>query len=177
MDKQKIVGMKLYLTRWLIGSVLYLISTSFAPHPLHLTVSEAHWKKASKSLEISVKLFYDDFEKSLTKQNNKPIYLCPDSNLSNAYEIEYYFNNHYVLTINGTERQPEFIGYECENELVYVYLEYKQIGKIKTLKLRNELLFDQFIDQTNLFHLHVPSGSKTLLNQIKMPISQIEISD
>lgn len=150
------------------------ICVAFVPHPLHLTVAEAHWKKESKSLEVSVKLFYDDFENALEEKNQKPIYLCPDS-LSNQRDyIESYFRNEFQLTINEKIAGFEMVGYECENELLYVYLEYRNISKIKSIEINNTLLFESFLDQTNLVHLHINDISKTLLTEPKIPQAKVK---
>jgi len=147
---------------------------AFSPHPLHLTVAEAHWKKETKSLEISVKLFYDDFENALEEKNKNPVYLCPDSLNNQRDYIESYFRNEFQLTINEKIAGFEIVGYECESELVYVYLEYRNISKIKSIEINNTLLFESFLDQTNLMHLHINDISKTLLTQPSSPSAEVE---
>ncbi|MDA9968293.1 hypothetical protein N9E62_03910, partial [Salibacteraceae bacterium] len=62
----------------------------------------------------------------------------------------------------------------CEDELVFVYLEYTNISKIKSVKIRNTLLFESFLDQTNLVHFHMNDLSKTLLTHPKSPATSIE---
>jgi len=150
------------------------ICFAFVPHPLHLTVAEAHWKKESKSLEVSVKLFYDDFENALEEENQKPMYLCPDSLNTQREFIESYFRKEFKLNINEKLADFKMVGYECEDELVYVYLEYNNISKIKSLEINNTLLFESFLDQTNLLHLHINEISKTLLTEPKTPSSQVK---
>lgn len=151
---------------------------AFKPHPLHLTVAEAHWKKESKSIEVSIKLFYDDFEKALKQINQQPIYLCPDSIADASDFIETYFRNEFKISINEKAASFKMVGYECENELVYVYLEYLNVPKVKSVQINNTLLFESFLDQSNLVHFHINGNSKTLLTQPKKPTSDLtRISD
>ncbi len=167
--------LKSWSLKLILLCALFGLLFSFAPHPLHLSVAEANWKKENKSLEVSLKLFFDDFEKALSAENNRPIFLCPDSTTEHQNIINNYFNKNLQLTVNQKTKHYNIIGYECENELVYVYLEYQDIGKIKSIILRNTLLFDTYLDQTNLFNLHVDGTDKTLLNQPKSPVVELEL--
>lgn len=177
----KLLQLNFYIDKQNIGIMkfvgvfsLLILLFSFNPHPLHLTVAEAHWKKESKSIEVAVKLFYDDFENALKQTQQQVFYLCPDSANEHIDFIDIYFRKEFQLTINEKIADFELIGYECEDELVFVYLEYTNISKIKSVKIRNTLLFESFLDQTNLVHFHMNDLSKTLLTQPKSLSTSIE---
>lgn len=151
------------------------LTSSFSPHPLHLTVSEAHYRKDKKTIEVSVKLFFDDFERALSSKEENAIYLCPDSANKHYYTVDQYFKENYSLKINNQLEEFELLGYECEKELVYVYLEFIDIKKVNSVSIDNKLLFDIFLDQTNLMHFHAYGESNTLLTQPKSPRNSIEL--
>ncbi len=140
---------------------------AFMPHPLHLSVAEAHHNKEEKSLQVSVKLFFDDFESALTHKTGQSVFLCPDSSNSNYELVHEYFSERFNLSVNDKLINFDLLGYECENELVFVYLEYRNVAKIKTLSIQNELLFERFLDQTNLLHLYIEEERNTLLTKPK----------
>jgi len=155
---------------------LVVLHTSFTPpHPVHLTEAEAHWKKKERTLEISVKLFYNDLELSLRQASVEPVYLCPDSANQHLAKVKKYFEQCFKLMVNDEKRQFELLGYECENELVYVYLQYTGIKRIKNISLENTLLFDDFPDQTNLLNLHIKGISNTLLTKPKSTTARLDL--
>ena len=162
--------------RFIILMALVALHTSFtSPHPVHLTEAEAHWKKKERTLEISVKLFYNDLELSLMQPGGGPVYLCPDSANQHLDIVKQYFEQRFKLTVNDDKKQFELLGYECEDESVYVYLQYSGIKKIKNISLENTLLFDNFSDQTNLLHLHTNGISNTLLTKPKSSIARVDL--
>ncbi len=169
-DKMKNTGIKLFLLGIILG-----LNTSFAPHPLHSSIAEAHWKKDRKVIEVSVELFFNDFETSLTQHHGRAIHLCPDNIGKHSKAIEAYFQEYFKLSVNERKRQFKLVGYECERDLAYVYLEYIGIKKLKKVTIENRLLFESFSDQTNTVHLHAKGESNTLLTHLKDPIAHLDL--
>ena len=66
-------------------------------HPIHISTLEIEHNAADKNLEITCKIFWDDFETALTKtNNNKRVDLTNEKNLElNNKLISAYINKHF----------------------------------------------------------------------------------
>lgn len=125
-------------------------------HDYHFGYTEMNYNDENKSIETSIKLYIDDLDLALSTLNNASPKLNTDEEieLSDAL-IEAYIKENFNLEINQKEKEATFIGREYEDDVVWIYLEYNGIRKIKELKVTNSLLFDTFDDQKNLFNIKI----------------------
>lgn len=57
--------------KWLLIPLICLLMAGKPTHPFHVSVIEINHNAADKTLEISCKIFTDDFEKILAKNYQK----------------------------------------------------------------------------------------------------------
>ena len=81
--------------KWLVIPVLGVLWTSAAPkvdHPFHVSVVEINHNVADKTLEISCKIFTDDFEKVLAQNYQTRIDLInpPDKKAMDTFVKKIY---------------------------------------------------------------------------------------
>ena len=75
--------------------------------------------------------FVNDLEETLRKLNNKPIDLINGTNKVELNKLlESYLNSHFKLKLNGKEMKFNFIGFEIEKDVAWIYVEYKQVKTI-----------------------------------------------
>ena len=126
-------------------------ATLFAPgstlvnlsHPLYVSVTEINHNAAEKSLEISIKLFSDDLEQILEKNNKTQLDIlsAKDKTHFDQY-IPSYISKNLVLTIDGKQLALSYVGFEVENESAYCYFEIKNVPSLKKLDVQNSILYD-----------------------------------
>lgn len=138
-------------------------------HPLHLSVTEINHNSADKTLEVSVKIFTDDFEKTLRKNfPTKTIDLInpSDRNAMNAIVTDY-MRSRLIIKVDGRIVSYSCIGFEQEEDATFAYFEVGSVPAVHRLDMTNSILHDLFTDQTNINHIIV--GGKRKSSKLDQP--------
>lgn len=123
-------------------------------HPLHVSTTEIEFNSKEKSLEISCRIFTDDFETVLAKQfKTKTDLTKPSMHKAMDELIKKYMAAHLKLNVNGKNAAFTYIGFELDHEATNVYLEIENINALQKLGLTNSILYDLFDDQMNILHV------------------------
>ncbi len=167
--------MALSFFKWLFIPLIAVILTSAKPvsvHPFHVSVTEINHNAVEKSLEISCKIFTDDFERILAKNYNTKTDLINPIN-KNAMDtlVKKYLLSHLSIKVNGKAVTYSYLGFENENEAVYGYIEVPDITGVSKMEIVNNLMYDQFDDQVNIMHIIV--GGKRKSNKLTYPEKNI----
>ena len=136
------------------------------PHPLHpifVSVTEMNHNPTDKTLEISCKIFTDDFETVLAKATGTKIDLTnPKDTALTGTQISDYIAKHLVITIDGKPAKLNLIGFERELDAVWSYFEVSQVlTPPRNISVMNDLLYDNFKEQINLMHVTVGGKRKS----------------
>lgn len=166
-----------WLNKWLIGSFapfLFLLGFNQASshslpadegngfHPFHVSTTEINHNAAEKTLEISCRIFTDDFESALTKQYNTRADFSSTALKNNMDSLaKKYINLHLQLKVEGKPVIMSYLGHEKENEAVYVYLEVAQVAKAGKVEVVNSILHNLYDDQINILHVIVGGNRKS----------------
>ena len=126
-----------------------------AAHPIHIATVEINHNATDKSLEITCKIFWDDFETILTKKNNnKRVDLTNEKNLQdNNKLVSAYISSHLSITADGKPLTLNYVGFEKEDLVVYTYMEVSNVTNLKNVSINDNLMHDMFDDQTNIVHV------------------------
>ena len=134
-------------------------------HPFHLSVSDLKYNAKGKSIEASVKININDFELALQKLYDKKVDLI-NSHGKEKEEINKlileYLQKRFQLKCNGMEMKFDLLGYEREEEGVWIYLEFKNAQLPKTIEIENSILYDYINTQENLVHFELNGKKKSL---------------
>jgi len=139
------------LHQWLMMAMLSLY------HPFFVSMTEMDYNAKDKELEVSVRIFTDDFENAIRKYHPgvKVDILHPASQEQMNQFVNDYIQKHLQLKINGAPVQISFAGYEQQSESIWSYFEVKNITGIKKLDVTNSLLHDYNTNQINMMHVKV----------------------
>lgn len=153
------------LYKWLLLPILALGIPATTPndvHPFHVSVIEINHNAAEKTLEISCKLFTDDFEKILGKNYNTKVDLInpPDKSRMDSL-VKKYVLSHFSLKANGRPVIMNYLGFEHETEAAYSYIEVPNVPSLSKLDIVNTLLYDMFDDQIGIMHVTVNGNRKS----------------
>jgi len=131
-------------------------------HPFYLSVTDLKYNAKEKALQGSVKMFVNDLEAALKKLNNKNTDLI---NVKDTVEVvsrlNAYLQAHLQLKLNGKGRSFKTLGFEREEEALWVFIEYKGCELPKTLEVDNSILYDFIDEQTNIVHVEVGDQKKS----------------
>lgn len=141
-----------------------------AAHPIHVTLTTIDLNPKTQALEISCKIFADDFEAAVNRANNVTLKLGSDRELQNATVLLFnYVKQHLRVDINGKPvTNMVLIGKEVEGEAVWMYIEVPSAlasGAVKRVGLHNTLLHDLYDDQSNLMNLSIQGQRKSALSR------------
>ena len=132
------------------------------PHPFHVSVVEINHNADDRNLEISCKIFTDDFEKILAKNYKTRVDLInPADRKATDKLVSDYINTHLQLQADGKQLSLSYLGFEREDDAIYVYVEVPQVSTLKKISIVNSLMYDLFDDQTNLMHVIVKGNRKS----------------
>ena len=131
-------------------------------HPFYVSVTEINHNSNDKTLEISCKIFADDMEEVLKKNNNKAVDLANAKQLNqNNQFVADYIQKRLSLNVDGKNVKLSFIGFEKDKESVYCYFEVANVANLKKIELSNSLLQDLNEEQINIIHLIVNGNRKS----------------
>lgn len=160
-------------TRWVLAMIIFLSAASRKAHPFHVGVIEIEHNAADRSLELSCKLFTDDFENALRTRFRVPV------DLGNAAKqkgmdslVARYIQEQLILSVDGKRLSGRYLGFEQDKEAIYAYIEYSGQGKPTQLAAECGLMYDQFTDQINIFHVTV--AGKRQSSKLNYPSRDIE---
>ena len=142
--------------------LMALICISFTnKHPFYLSVTEMNYNAKEKSIQTSVKLFTNDLEDALKKIYKQPVDLIngKDKDAINKMLNEY-IQKHLTLTMEEKLQKFDFVGFEHEEEAVWIYIEYKNCPKPKKVIIENTLLYDFISNQINIVNFDALSSKK-----------------
>ncbi len=131
-------------------------------HPFHVSVVELEHNSADKTLEISCKIFTDDFETILAKNYNAKVDLTnPPNKAAMDSLVRKYINSHLAFRANGKPVILTYIGFEVDKEAAYGYVEVDNVPSVSKIDITNTILFDKFDDQVNIMHIKVNGERKS----------------
>ena len=132
-------------------------------HPLHVSVTEINHNAADKTLEISSKLFTDDFEKVLTQNYKTKVDLInPPDRKAMEKLVNDFIHKHLSIKTDGIPVKLLYLGYERDNDAIYSYFQADSIGTVKKIEVTNNILHELFTDQINLMHVTVGGKRKSM---------------
>lgn len=144
----------------LITTLVFLFSFK---HPFYLGVTELKYDTKTKSMQCAVKLFTNDLEDALKKINGKSVDLINVKDTASTTKIlNSYLASHLALKINDKPITFKFIGFEREEEAIWMYLEHEKCEVPRKIEVRNTLLYDYLSGQTNIVHTEVGEFKKSL---------------
>jgi hypothetical protein len=150
-----------------------LIAAFMILHPFYISMTDINYNGKAKSLEVSVRIFTDDFEKTLAKNCNCKIDLINPSNKKEMeQQVSWYIVNHLQIKVNGQIQSLELSGYQQEAESTWNYFEIKNVGQVKKIEINNTILHDYKEEQINM--LHIKANGKDFTDKLDFPSSFYE---
>lgn len=151
-----------FLFKWLLF-VGFLHSTP-APviHPIFVSVTEIEHNAKDKTLEISCKIFTDDFEKTLRQQYNTHVDLLnPKEKTAMEKLVSDYVPKHLFIKADGKPAPLQYLGYEQQEEGIVSFYQVNNISSVKKLEITDNILFEYKKEQISIIHTIVNGNRKS----------------
>lgn len=131
-------------------------------HPFYLSVTNLKYNVKDKALQGSVKLFTNDLEDALKRTEHRTVDLIhPEDTLKTQQLLEGYLKKRLSLSLNNEQKNFQVLGFEREQEAIWIYIEFKGCNLPETIRLENSLLYDFIENQSNIMHFEVKGERKS----------------
>lgn len=161
------------LYKWLLVVTVF-ITMAFA-HPIYVSVTEVEYNSTEKSLEVSCKIFTNDFEKALSQHYKTPIDLLSGKNKAAMDVIvSDYVRKNLSIEVDNKKAILTFLGYEKIDDGIYCYFQAESINTPKKIIITDKVLYDYKKEQVSV--LHVTIGGERKSTKINNPIDKAEFT-
>lgn len=151
-----------FLFKWLLIGGLAFNPAPATYHPIYVSVTEIEHNAKDKSLEVSCKIFTDDFEKTLrlTYKTYVDLLKPKDKNATNKLVADY-VQKHLLIKVDGKPVALQFLGYEQDEEGIVSYYQVNNINTVKKLDITDNILFEYKKEQLSIIHTTVNGNKKS----------------
>lgn len=141
-------------------------------HPFHTSVTEIVFNEKERLWEVSIGLFQDDLEVSLSSFQGKKFQFKPSNQVDDL--LVSFIKKQLGFQVNQKLQTPfRYVGWEPLLDVVWIYFEIPTDQELSGVYLQNSLLIESFADQTNLVHVARGGNKKSYLFQKDKTVQQI----
>jgi hypothetical protein len=133
-------------------SLLFIGLTSFGIHKFFVSIYQINYNQKAKRIEITARIFVDDLNSILYKKYKQKTHLGEANETAEDVGLmKKYLAEKLLIKVNNQITIIQFVSKEMEGNTLISYYKIENIGKIKTLEIKNTTLFDLSSDQQNIF--------------------------
>ena len=153
---------------YILHFLLFLFSYAFTDHPFYVSVTDIHYNRQEKTLQVAQKLFWDDLELALTGVYNEKVDIlkCTPKDRFQIMAAEYLLL-HNKITVNGRPATLKYVGLEIEEDVIWFYLEATDIPIPNKVIIINTVLTDYFEEQKNITNFYLNEKPKSIITNKK----------
>lgn len=141
-------------------------------HDYFVSTSDVEYISEKNIIQITIRMFTDDIEDVIAKNNN--FKLDPDSDpIEINKKLNQYIIEKFKVIVNKDLMIIDFIGKEYKIDMLQMYYEIKLAEKIKSISFENYFLIDDFINQQNIIHFKKDKFRKSFLLNANNPKGDI----
>lgn len=153
------------LFKWLMAGCFLLANPTPSEHmlhPIYVSVTEIEHNAKDKTLEISCKIFTDDFEKVLRQQFNTHVDLLnPKEKAAMEKLVSAYVLKHLLVKADGKPVALQYLGYEQQEEGIVSFYQATNIPSVKKIEVTDNILFEYKKEQISIIHAIVNGNRKS----------------
>jgi len=145
--------------------ILFLgLLTSFTLHKYYVSVTEISYNQKTEQLEISLKVFNDDWQNALDYRLGQPVNLGSKNEFSQLDSLVYvYLFEKFEIKVNEVKKEIHIIGSEIEGESTWIYMYVDDVKNVKSIEVRNKILTEVFDEQRNVVQFTFGKINKSAL--------------
>lgn len=146
-----------------VASMIPLLAFS-SLHKYYVSVTKVEHIKEKQTVQITSRIFIDDFEKLLRARYEDALVLNSGQREAQIdIYIQKYLKSKLQISINKDQKLLTYLGKAYEEDEVVCYLEIENVPKITEFEVQNQLLFDMFQKQKNIVRTFINNRHKTFV--------------
>ena len=143
---------------------VWLLFVQATTHPYYVSTLEIDYRPDRAALQITMRVFTEDWQLMLNTHYDKTLRLDPDSDTEQVVTHSAdYLQQHLELNLNGTDVTPSVLGREYQDDQLVLYLEVASVTELQTLAVSNRILFAELEGQQNIIRIKTPTKRKSFL--------------
>ena len=148
---------------------------AFIPHKYYVSTSLYEFKEDKASLQVTIKIFKDDFINAIKTNNGIDLYMKDDLNSEEIkFKINSYLLSNLSIFLDNKKYELFYLGLKKDTEMITCFLEIENLPDFKKIKLENTILFDLFENQKNIIHLKKGNKKRSFILGKDSPNSVLE---
>jgi hypothetical protein len=141
----------------------FFLSGMLLLHPFYVSVVDINHNQTEKTLEVSIRVFTDDFENTLKMRfpGRKVDLFSESSRASSDSLMHQYIREKLRITVNGRALNWSYLGSERVEESTWCYFEAAGVESVKKMQISNRMLYEYKKEQINMHHAVVNGERKS----------------
>ncbi|WP_046743628.1 DUF6702 family protein [Kordia zhangzhouensis] len=133
-------------------------------HKFYVSVTNIEYNKSAKTLQITTRIFIDDFQRLLQERYDLKEELTTEKKVKEVEQMmASYIGKKLKISVNGELKTHTFLGKKYEDDVTVCYLEIIGVENVHSLEIENGILYEIEEDQQNLVHTKIGDQRKSLL--------------
>ena len=137
--------------------------TAAGYHRFYTAIFQINYVPQKKMVQITSRIFIDDFNDALKNQYHKTTFLGTDKETQDDINLmKKYLSEKLKLTVNGKFENMNYLSNEREDKVLICYFKINNITKLKSLEIENSILTEVHSEQQNIIQFS-NNGTKSSL--------------
>jgi hypothetical protein len=137
--------------------------TALSYHRFYTAIFQINFVPQKKMVQITTRIFMDDFNDALKNQYHKTTFLGTDKETEADVDLmKKYLAEKFRLTINGKFQPMNYLSKEIEDNVLVCYFKMNEVTKINSLTVENSILIEVHPEQQNIIQFN-NNGTKSSL--------------
>jgi len=150
------------LIKWICVAGMMVGLGGDVKHPIYMSVTEIEHNAKDKTLEISCKIFTNDFETSLRQNYHGMVDLLqPKDKAAMNKLVNEYIQKHFSIKLEGKPVALQFLGYEQQEEGIMSFYQVNNVVAVKKIEITDNILYDYKNEQMSIIHVIVNGNRKS----------------
>ncbi|HEY0046803.1 MAG TPA: DUF6702 family protein [Flavobacterium sp.] len=143
---------------------LVFAMSSFTAHKFYVAIFQMNYASDKKSLEITSRIFVDDLNDAF-KERYKRKFEFEQQNVptEDLDLLKKYFKDNLIINVNDKPQHLNLISLEMESNVLICYISVKNVPRVKSLRIKNEILADYVTEQQNIIQTNINGTKRNLL--------------
>ena len=138
--------------------------TALSYHRFYTAIFQINFVPQKKMVQITTRIFVDDFNDALKNQYHKTTFLGTDKETEADVDLmKKYLAEKFRLTINGKFQSMNYLSKEIEDNVLVCYYKINDVSKINSLTVENSILIEVHPEQQNIIQFNNNGNKSSLL--------------
>ncbi|MBF0694295.1 MAG: hypothetical protein IR153_04470 [Flavobacterium sp.] len=149
-------------------------TSAFAMHKFYVAIFQVNYVSERKMLQITSRIFVDDLNEAL-KLKHKRTFMFEQDKIPEAdfKALSLYYADKFKVTVNNKPQTINVLSCEMESNVLICYISVRDVPKIKTLQVKNEMLTEYVTEQQNIIQTNIYGQKKNLLLTAESPSGKV----